>query len=80
EPLVRVHAPDYIDFLEQAWAEWTALGESGDALPYAWPARDMRRDVPPAHIDGKLGFYSIDAAVPITAGTCTAASASADVA
>lgn len=80
EPLVRVHAPDYVDFLEQAWAEWTALGESGDALPYAWPARDMRRDVPPAHIDGKLGFYSIDAAVPITAGTWTAASASADVA
>ncbi|WP_408588972.1 histone deacetylase family protein [Novosphingobium sp.] len=80
EPLVRVHAPDYVAFLESAWAEWSALGETGDALPYVWPARDLRGDVPPAHIDGKLGFYSIDAAVPITAGTWTAVSASANVA
>ena len=78
--LTRVHADDYVAFLETAWAEWAALGETGDALPYAWPAAGLRRDVPPAHIDGKLGFYSIDAAVPITAGTWTAVRSSADVA
>ena len=70
--LGRVHTDDYIAFLETAWAEWTALGETGDALPYAWPAADLRQDTPPDHIDGKLGFYSIDAAVPITAGTWAA--------
>ncbi len=78
--LVRVHTEDYVAFLETAWAEWAALGETGDALPYVWPAADLRQDVPPDHIDGKLGFYSIDAAVPITAGTWTAIKSSADCA
>jgi acetoin utilization deacetylase AcuC-like enzyme len=78
--LGRVHTDDYIAFLETAWAEWTALGETGDALPYAWPAADLRQDTPPDHIDGKLGFYSIDAAVPITAGTWAAVRSSADCA
>lgn len=79
-PVERVHAADYVDFLASAWDEWCALGETGDALPYAWPARDLRADRVPAHIDGKLGFYSIDAAVPITAGTWAAVQASADCA
>jgi acetoin utilization deacetylase AcuC-like enzyme len=78
--LARVHADDYITFLETAWDDWAALGETGDALPYAWPAVGLRRDVPPVHIDGKLGFYSIDAAVPITAGTWAAVRSSADCA
>lgn len=79
-PLARVHTADYLDFLATAWDEWSALGETGDALPYAWPAAGLRRDVPPRHIDGKLGFYAIDAAAPITAGTWAAAQASADCA
>ncbi len=78
--LARVHADDYLTFLETAWDEWAALGETGDALPYVWPANDLRRDVPPAHIDGKLGFYAIDAAVPITAGTWAAVRSAADCA
>jgi acetoin utilization deacetylase AcuC-like enzyme len=78
--LTRVHAPDFVDFLETAWDEWAALGETGDALAYAWPATDLRRDVPPDHIDGKLGFYAIDAAVPITPGTWAAVRSSADCA
>ena len=78
--LVRVHIGDYIAFLESAWDEWIALGETGDALPYAWPAAGLRQDCPPDHIDGKLGFYAIDAAVPITAGTWQAVRSSADCA
>jgi len=78
--LTRVHADDYVTFLETAWDEWAAQGETGDALPYAWPAADLRQDTPPDHIDGKLGFYSIDAAVPITAGTWAAVRSSADCA
>ena len=34
----------------------------------------------PDYIDGKLGYYSLDAGVPITAGTWEAVQASADVA
>ncbi len=79
-PLTRVHAPDYVAFLENAWAEWSALGETGDALPYVWPAHGQRQDRVPDHIDGKLGYYSIDAAVPITAGTWTAVKSAADCA
>jgi acetoin utilization deacetylase AcuC-like enzyme len=78
--LTRVHTDDYVAFLETAWDEWSALGETGDALPYNWPARGMRHDRVPDHIDGKLGFYAIDAAVPITAGTWTAVRSSADCA
>ena len=78
--LTRVHTEDFVAFLETAWDEWSALGETGDALPYAWPAADLRQDVPPDHIDGKLGFYAIDAAVPITAGTWAAVRSSADCA
>lgn len=78
--LTRVHTDDFVAFLESAWDEWAALGETGDALPYVWPAVDLRQDVPPDHIDGKLGFYSIDAAVPITAGTWAAVRSSADCA
>jgi acetoin utilization deacetylase AcuC-like enzyme len=78
--LTRVHTDDFVTFLETAWAEWSALGETGDALPYVWPAADLRQDMPPDHIDGKLGFYAIDAAVPITAGTWAAVRSSADCA
>lgn len=80
EALTRIHTPDFVAFLQSTWDEWTALGETGDALPYAWPATGLRQDKVPDHIDGKLGFYSIDAAVPITSGTWQAVKTSADCA
>jgi len=76
----RVHSERYLHFLEQAWALWTAAGRSHDALPLTWPVRDMRTDIEPRHIDGKLGFYAMDAGVPITAGTWQAVRSSADLA
>ena len=79
EPIRRVHKPDYVAFLETAWAEWTAQRGPYDALPLVWPVPGMRR-VLPETIDGKLGYYSIDAGTPITAGTWQAIRASADVA
>lgn len=80
EPVLRVHTARYVRFLEHAWAEWSALGRTHDALPLVWPVRDLRTDVEPAHIDGKMGFYAMDAGVPITAGTWEAVRASVDVA
>jgi acetoin utilization deacetylase AcuC-like enzyme len=79
DPIKRVHAEDYVAFLEAAWQEWVAAHGPYDALPLAWPTRGLRH-VRPDAIDGRLGYYSIDAGTPITAGTWTAIRASADVA
>ena len=75
-----VHSVRYVNFLENAWAEWLAVGRSHDALPLIWPVRDLRSDIEPDHIDGKLGFYAMDAGVPITAGTWEAVRTSANLA
>ncbi|RAI44660.1 histone deacetylase family protein [Rhodoplanes roseus] len=79
DPVKRVHAPDYVDFLAGAWDAWVAEHGAYDALPFTWIAPGMRRVVPD-HIDGKLGYYSFDAGTPITAGTFQAVRAAADVA
>jgi len=80
EPVLRVHDAGFVRFLSTAWQEWSDAGRSHDALPLVWPVRGMRTDRVPQDIDGKLGFYSMDAGVPITAGTWTAVQDSADVA
>ena len=77
--LERVHAPDYLAFLETAWAEWTAdHGEDTDAFPLIWPVRGLRQ-LCPRNIDGKISYYAMDAGTPITAGTWSAVTASARV-
>jgi acetoin utilization deacetylase AcuC-like enzyme len=80
DALQRVHSDAYLDFLQGAWGEWSALGRTHDALPTIWPARGLRRDRPPQTIDGKLGFYAMDAGAPITAGTWQAVEESAHIA
>jgi acetoin utilization deacetylase AcuC-like enzyme len=79
-PIRRVHGAGFVDFLMGAWAEWLAEGRAHDALPLIWPVRSVRGDRVPEAIDGKLGYYSFDAGVPITAGTWEAVQAGADVA
>lgn len=80
EPILRVHSPRFVCFLETAWEEWSKLGRTHDALPFILPVRYTNQQREPQHIDGKLGFYSLDAATPITAGTWRAATSSANVA
>jgi acetoin utilization deacetylase AcuC-like enzyme len=80
DPIRRVHDAGYVDFLAAAWHEWHAEGRTNDALPLVWPVRSLRADRVPAFIDGKLGYYSMDAGVPITAGTWDAAQSGSDVA
>lgn len=75
-----VHSERYVHFLQHAWGHWQAMGRTHDALPLIWPVRDLRGDIEPDHIDGKLGFYSMDAGVPITSGTWEAVRASANLA
>jgi acetoin utilization deacetylase AcuC-like enzyme len=75
-----VHSERYLRFLQSAWGRWVAAGRSHDALPLIWPVRDLRSDIEPTHIDGMLGFYAMDAGVPITAGTWEAVRTSANLA
>ena len=65
-PIRRVHSAGFVNFLQNAWSDWQALGRSHDMLPMTWPIRRLR-DIEPGDIDGKLGFYSFDAGAPITA-------------
>jgi acetoin utilization deacetylase AcuC-like enzyme len=76
----RVHAPDYVDFLPRVWSLWTERGREGTAMPFVWPVRGLRADVPPADIEGLLGFYSMDAGATFVEGTWEAIRASHDCA
>lgn len=71
-PLLRVHTPDYLDFLATAHERWLAAGRVGDAIGYIWPVV-ARRDVRLDRIDALLGRYSMDASTPIATGTWEAA-------
>jgi acetoin utilization deacetylase AcuC-like enzyme len=77
--LQRVHDERYLQFIETAWAEWSAAGHRGEAIPDCWPARRMTQRVPRT-ISGKLGYYAMAAESSISAGTWEAARAAANVA
>ena len=79
KPLLRVHDGRFLDFLETAWESWVCAHGEKDALPMNWAVRTLRQKVPRA-IDGKLGYYCLDAATPITKGTWRAATAAAETA
>ena len=77
----RVHAPDYVEFLQGAYEEWlTATGAAPgtEATAYARPIRDQAV-VRVVHPIAKLGWYSHDTD-PILAGTWDAAIAAVDIA
>jgi len=79
DPILRVHKPEFVRFLETAWDEWIQQHGNYDALPLNWIAPGMRRILPET-IDGKLSYFSFDAGTPITAGTWRAAVAATEVA
>jgi acetoin utilization deacetylase AcuC-like enzyme len=79
-PLLRVHTPEYLDFLEHAHARWrgaTGLGLDSEANAYARAIRDQPLEEP-RHVIAQLGWYSHDSD-PILAGTWDAATAAVDV-
>ncbi len=82
--LVRVHSPDYLDFLEGVWDAWVAErgvaeDDAPDALPLVWPVRSLRT-VRPLHIDGQLSYFSMDAGTPVMKGTWEAVCSTASCA
>lgn len=72
-----VHAPAFLEFLETAWDEWQASGMEGDAIAAVFPARRMRVDRVPDHIDGKLGYYAMAIETAIMSGTWEAVKSAA---
>ncbi len=79
DPVARVHALEFIDFLQTAYEDWKQCHGDSDAMPTCWPSRTLRQ-ILPQEIDGKLSYYSFDAGTPITAGTWQAVTASVNVA
>ena len=79
ENAALVHAPDFVKFLSIAYDDWEKAHGDTVALPIAWPGRSFSQRVPDA-IDGRLGFYSFDAGVPLVRGTFPAAASAIDVA
>ncbi|SOC35793.1 acetoin utilization deacetylase AcuC-like enzyme [Rhizobium subbaraonis] len=80
-PIERVHTPDYLDFLENVFAEWRAAGRDGEVWPYSWRHRSMPPiDSPPSGLDARLSYYSFDMAGSITETTSQAARRAADTA
>lgn len=79
DPILAVHHADYVEFLREAHALWTAAGRDGDAIGYTWPVVG-RRQLNLDRIDARLGRYSYDAATPIAEGTWEASYWSAQTA
>lgn len=78
-PRARIHSPEYLSFLSEAWEAWTALGDSGpEMIGNIHPVRHAATY--PTHIVGKLGWHTADTAAPIGPGTWAAACAATDVA
>lgn len=75
EPALRVHCPDYVDFLKNVCDEWRAAGFEGEVIAANWPARGMRA-IAPQEIEGKVGYYALAAETCICPGAWRAAEAS----
>jgi acetoin utilization deacetylase AcuC-like enzyme len=78
-PVLAVHDEAYVAFLQDAHAAWKKLGFPGD--PFADSFNVQHPDSPPPQeILGRLGFYTADGCVPITATSWEAIKDSAFVA
>jgi acetoin utilization deacetylase AcuC-like enzyme len=90
-PITAVHDPGLVRFLEAAWSELRAQGIpraflSADTYPNRSMFQGMSADAvdrlvrEPFHAGGRAGFWGLDSAAPLVAGTYVAARAAVDVA
>ncbi|TWS99489.1 histone deacetylase family protein [Reyranella sp. CPCC 100927] len=78
-PVLAIHTPEYVDFLQVAQREWRALEGAGpEVIPNVHPVR--YRGTYPRAIAGRAGWHQVDGACPIGSGTWEAALAAAQVA
>ena len=79
DPVLALHDAGFVEFLQNAWDEWSQTGFEGEAIPTCWPARRMSHRIP-KFIEGKVGYYSMSSETSISKGTWEAADVSKDVA
>jgi acetoin utilization deacetylase AcuC-like enzyme len=90
-PITAVHDPGLVRFLETAWSEVRAQGIpraflSADTYPNRAMFEGMSEDAiaslvrEPRHAGGRAGFWGLDSAAPLVAGTYDAARVAVDVA
>ena len=90
-PITAVHDPGLVRFLEVAWSELRAQGIvrpflSADTYPNRAMFEGMSEAAvaamarEPVHAGGRAGFWGLDSAAPLVAGTYVAARAAVDVA
>jgi acetoin utilization deacetylase AcuC-like enzyme len=90
-PITAVHDPGLVRFLEVAWSEVRAQNVpraflSADTYPNRAMFEGMSEDAvaglvrEPRQIGGRAGFWGLDSAAPLVAGTYDAARAAVDVA
>src|SRR3954452_950917 len=90
-PITAVHEPGLVRFLEVAWSEVRRQGIpraflSADTYPNRSMFEGMSDDAivglvrKPVHAGGRAGFWGLDSAAPLVAGTYSAARAAVDVA
>jgi acetoin utilization deacetylase AcuC-like enzyme len=86
EPIERVHDPDLVRFLADAWARFQRdVRAQHDVVPDAFFHAGLRRGMgDPSHrptdVVAQLGYWCTETVTPLTAGTYDAARAAADVA
>jgi acetoin utilization deacetylase AcuC-like enzyme len=62
-PRARVHSPEYLNFLEEAWDLWSTLPDAGsEMIPNMHPVRNEATY--PTHIVGRLGWHTTDTPAP----------------
>ncbi len=57
DPILRVHTPDYVTFLQTIWDDWTETGHTGQIIPYVWPTPGLKRLKHP-NLNAKVGQYA----------------------
>ena len=78
--ILDVHAPDFVAFLRDGYALWSAVPGAGPELVpnhHITPEMAANGGRRPDHILGQLGHYTGDTSMPIGPGSWTAALASA---
>lgn len=82
-PVAKIHTPDYIAFLQNAWRNWQATAvptglASAHVAAHGFAVRQMNEK--PTSFAGQLGYYLSGSGVPIQEHTFDAAVTSAHVA
>ncbi|WP_421992757.1 hypothetical protein [Roseococcus sp.] len=76
EELLKLNTPEYLEFLEQAAAQWAELPGAGpEVVANMFPTPEMLAQTQraPTHVISRAGAHMADTACPIGPGTWTAA-------